>query len=154
MAGALCVFAGQEAEVEANGDQVGNVVGSGVVGGSCRGDNGVHNSQGGGFFLSDVGVFEPVGLELTHEALVKPGVCLRVGRFSGFRQTIQEVGRCNSPPCLRNRFFPKSVYPAIGVLSVPNAVAVDLEEFDARDGWILESRIDRQGGTEVGPLPV
>ena len=35
-----------------------------------------------------------------------------------------------------------------------NAVAVDLEKLDARDGCILESRIDQQGGTEVGPLPV
>ena len=59
-----------------------------------------------------------------------------------------------APLCLRNRFFPKSVYPAIGVLGVPNLVAVDLEELDARDGWILESRIDQQGDTEVGPLPV
>ena len=37
---------------------------------------------------------------------------------------------------------------------MPNLVAVDLEELDTRDGWILESRIDQQGGAEVGPLPV
>ena len=37
---------------------------------------------------------------------------------------------------------------------MPDSVPIDLEELDARDGWILESRIDRQGGTEVGPLPV
>ena len=37
---------------------------------------------------------------------------------------------------------------------MPNSVAVDLEDLDARDGWILESRIDQQGGTEFGPLPV
>ena len=37
---------------------------------------------------------------------------------------------------------------------MPDSVAVDLEELDARDGWILENRIERQGGTEVGPLPV
>ena len=37
---------------------------------------------------------------------------------------------------------------------MPDAVASDVEELDARDGWILESRIDRQGGTEVGPLLV
>ena len=79
---------------------------------------------------------------------------LGVSRFSGVGQTIQEVGRCNRPPCLRNRFFPKSVHPALGVLGVPDLVAVDLEKLDARDGWILESRIDQQGGTEVGPLPV
>ena len=34
VAGALCVFKGPEAEVEANGDQVRNVVGSGVGGGN------------------------------------------------------------------------------------------------------------------------
>ena len=37
---------------------------------------------------------------------------------------------------------------------MPNAVAVDLEDINARDGWILESRIYQQGGTEVGLLPV
>ena len=31
-------------------------------------------------------------------------------------------------------------------------MAVDLEELDARNVWILESRIDQQGGAEVGPL--
>ena len=37
---------------------------------------------------------------------------------------------------------------------MPNTVAIDLDDLDARYGWILESRIDRQGGTEVSPLPV
>ena len=37
---------------------------------------------------------------------------------------------------------------------MPIMVAVDLEELDARYGWILDSRIDLQGGTEVGPLTV
>ena len=37
---------------------------------------------------------------------------------------------------------------------MPNTVTVDLEELDVRDGWILESRIDQQGGTEVVPLTV
>ena len=36
---------------------------------------------------------------------------------------------------------------------MPNSVAVDLEDIDERDGWILDSRIDQQGGTEVGILP-
>ena len=35
VAGALRVFTGLEAEVESNGDQVSNMVGSGVGGGSC-----------------------------------------------------------------------------------------------------------------------
>ena len=50
VAGTLRVFAGPVAEVEANDDQVGKVAGSGVRGVSCLGDNGVHDSQGGGLF--------------------------------------------------------------------------------------------------------
>ena len=64
MAGALSVFAGPEAGVEANGNKVGDVVGSGVGGGSCLDDDGVHDYQGGGFLSSDRGIFEPVCLEL------------------------------------------------------------------------------------------
>ena len=81
------------------------------------------------------------------EALVDPGVRLRVGWFSKVGQTIKEVGRCNHPPCLRNRLFTKSFHPVLGVLGMPVAVAIDLEEFYTRDVWILESRFDRQGGT-------
>ena len=154
MVGALRVFAGLEAEVEVNRDQVSDVVGSDVRGGSFLGDDGVHDSQRGGLFMSGRGIFEPKCLEFPCEALVKPSVCLVVSRFSGFRRTIQEVGCCNFPPCLRNRFFPRLVHPALEVLGVPNSVAVDLEELDVRGGWILESRIDQQGGTEVGPLSV
>ena len=48
VAGGLYVFTGLGEEVEANGDQVGGVVGYGVRGYGCRGNDGVHNSQGGG----------------------------------------------------------------------------------------------------------
>ena len=130
------------------------MVGSVVGGGSSLGNDGFDDPKWDCLFSSDKGIFEAVGLELPCEALVEPSVRLGVSRFSGVGETIQEVGSCNRPPCLRNRFFPKSVHPALGVLGVPDSVAVDLEELDARDGWILESRIDRQGGTEVGPLPV
>ena len=37
---------------------------------------------------------------------------------------------------------------------VSDAVTVDLEDLDAMDGWILESRIDCEGGAEVTPLLV
>ena len=50
---------------------------------------------------------------------------------------MQEVGCCNFPPCLRNSLFPKSVQSELGVLSVTDPVPIDMEEFDARDGWIL-----------------
>ena len=85
------------------------------------------------------GVIDPIGLDFLREALVEPCVRLRLCWFSGVRQTIQEVGRCNRPPCRRNQLFSKSVHQALGV---PNEVAVDLEELDVRDGCILKSRID------------
>ena len=69
-------------------------------------------------------------------------MCMRVGWFSGAGKTTQKVGRCNFPPCLRNRFFYKSVHLVLGVLGVPDVVAVDLEELNARYGWILENMID------------
>ena len=33
-------------------------------------------------------------------------------------------------------------------------VTVELEDLDARDGWILESRLDQQIGSEVGLIMV
>ena len=59
-----------------------------------------------------------------------------------------------SPPCLRNWFLPKLVHLSLVVMGVLDPVTVDLEEFDSRDGWILEINIDRHGGTEVSPLLV
>ena len=46
------------------------------------------------------------------------------------------------------------VHSALGVLGVTDPVPLYLEELDARDGWILESRIDRQHVKEVGPFLV
>ena len=80
------------------------MVGSGVGGSGCHGDDGVKDSQGDGLFLLEGGIPDPIGLALLSEALVEPGVRLRVGCFYGVRQTIQELGRCNSPPCMRNQF--------------------------------------------------
>ena len=122
------------------------MVRSGVVGAGCHGDDGVSNSQGDGLFSSDGGILYPISIELTHEALVEPDFCLRVGWFYGVGKKIQDVGNFNCPSCLKNRFFSKSVHAALGVLGVTNTVAVDLEDLDARYGWILESRIDQQGG--------
>ena len=42
---ALCVFTGSQAEVETNGDQVGDVVGLGVGGGSCLSDDGLDDPE-------------------------------------------------------------------------------------------------------------
>ena len=74
VAGALFLLAVLEAEEESNGDQAGNVVGSCVVGASCRGNNEVHNSQEDGHLSLDRGIFMPVRLELLHESLVDPSV--------------------------------------------------------------------------------
>ena len=74
VAGAFRVFTGLEAEVDANGDQVGNVVGSGVRGGSCIGNDGLDDPEGDCLFSSDREIFEAVGLELPCEALVE-SVC-------------------------------------------------------------------------------
>ena len=147
MASALRVFAGPGAEVEAYCYPVGNVVGSGVKGAGWHGDDVENNYQGGGLFsFGWGGVLELVDLELMCEALVDTGVILINGWFPGVGETIQEVGNYNYPPCLRNQLFPKSVHKALGVIGVPNAVAIDLEELDVGGVWILESRINQQGG--------
>ena len=88
VADGLSVFAGPQTDVEADSDWVGDMVVSGVVGGSCHGNNGVQDYQRGGLFLLDRGVFEPVDLKLLCEALVEPSVCLRVRWFSRIGQTI------------------------------------------------------------------
>ena len=64
MAGALHIFTGSEAEVEANGDQARNMVGSGVRGGSCLCNDGLDDPKGDCLFLSDRGIFKAVGLDL------------------------------------------------------------------------------------------
>ena len=67
---AIRVFAGPEAEIEANCDQVRDLVGSGVIGAGCHGNNGVNDSQGDNIFSPDGGIIGSVGLELMCEALV------------------------------------------------------------------------------------
>ena len=59
VAGALRVFTGPEAEVEASGDQVGNMVGSGVGGGRCLGDNEFGDPKGNCLFSLDRGSSMP-----------------------------------------------------------------------------------------------
>ena len=76
LACALGVFVGPEAEVEFQLDQVGNVVVLGVGRGGCRGHDEVKDSHGGGFFMLEMGILDPVGFELPGEALVETGVIL------------------------------------------------------------------------------
>ena len=73
---ALGVFAGPGEEVEAQLDQVDDVVGFGVGGGGCHDHNGVDDSQGDGFLPLDWGILDTVGFEMPDEALVNTGVSL------------------------------------------------------------------------------
>ena len=79
------------------------------------------------------------------EAPIQTGVRLGVWGVSWVRKTIQEVGLCNVPPYLRKQRFPKSFQAALRVLSVPDPVSIELEDFDMREGCILEISIDQQG---------
>ena len=130
---ALGVFSGPKAEVEPQLDQVGDMPGFGVKGGGCRGHDGVEDAQGSGILPLDWGIFDLISLELSGEALFQADVSLGVGGVSRVGEAIQEVGRCNCPPCLINQLFPNSVHLALGLLVVTGPVPVESEEFDARD---------------------
>ena len=79
-------------------------------------------------------VLNNVGFRLMGKTSVQSGVELGVGGLSCVGEAIQEVGRRNRPPCLRNRLLPKSVHSALGVLGVSDPVPINLEDLDARDG--------------------
>ena len=51
----------------------------------CCGHDGVGDAQGGGLFLIDWGIFDPVSFELSGEALVQVSASLEVGGVSGVR---------------------------------------------------------------------
>ena len=74
------------------------------------------------------------GFKLTGETSIHSGVDLGVWRLSWVGEAIQEVGRRNFPPCLRNRLLPKPVHLAPGLMSVSDAALVDLKDLDARYG--------------------
>ena len=64
--------------------------------------------------------------KLLGETYVQSGVGLGVERLFGVREAVQEVGRRNYPPCLRNRLFLKPVYLALGVLGMSDPVSIYL----------------------------
>ena len=70
------------------------------------------------------------------KAPVQDCVSLGIGRISGVRKTIQKVGRCNAPPCLRNRLFPNSAQALLGVVGMLDSVFIDLQDLDSREGGI------------------
>ena len=124
VAGALGVFTRSEAEVEAQGDQVGNLTGFGIGGEGCCGDDGLGDAEWDGLFSFYRRVLQAVGFELPGETSVQSGVGLGVKKLSWVREAIQEVGRRNCPPCLRKRIFPKLVHSVLGVLGMSNPVSI------------------------------
>ena len=60
MAGAFGVPTGLQAEVETQDDQFGDVSGGFIVGVSCCGHDRLDDAQGGGFFLFNREVFDPI----------------------------------------------------------------------------------------------
>ena len=78
VAGALDVFTRSEAEVEAAGDQVGDLTGFGIGGEGCCDDDGVNDTEWGGLFSFDWRVLQAVGFELTGETYVQSDVGLGV----------------------------------------------------------------------------
>ena len=89
MARALGVFSLSEVEVEAKLDQVGNFSGIWVGGGGSRGQDGLDDDQGGGFFTLDRIILDPIISELTGEAPVQAGMSLGVREGSRVREAIQ-----------------------------------------------------------------
>ena len=79
---ALGVFAGPEAEVEAQLDQVRNVPGFGVKGGGSHGHNRLDNTQGSGFSPLECRILDPISFELAGELYVQAGVRLGVEGLS------------------------------------------------------------------------
>ena len=154
VAGALGVFTQSEAEVEAQGDQVGDLPSFGIGGEGCCGDDGVDDAEWDGLFSFDRRVLQAVVFEPPVETSIQSSVGLGVERLSWVGETIQEVGCHNWPLCLRNLLFPKSVHSALGVLGMSEPVSIYLQDFNSREGQILESRADQQGGAEIVPLPV
>ena len=99
------------------------VVGGG--GGRCSHDV-VYNSEGGGLFSFDWRVLGALGFNMTGEDSVQSGVGLGVWRLSRVGEAIQEVGRQNHPPRLRNRLLTKSVQLLLGIVVIPDPVSVYL----------------------------
>ena len=134
VASALGVFALSEAEVEAQGDQIGDLTGFGIGGEGCCGDDGVDDADRDGLFSFDQRVLQAVGFKLPGETSVQSGVGLGVGRLSWVGEAIQEVGHRNFPPYLRNQLFPKLVHSALGVLGMSDPVSIYLQDFGSREG--------------------
>ena len=81
--------------------------------GDSRSHDGLDDAKGGGLITLDGGICDPVTFELTSEAPTQTGVSLGVRGVSGVKETIQEVGCYNIPPCLRNLLFPKLVQASL-----------------------------------------
>ena len=88
VAGSLGVFEQSEAEVESQGDQVGNLTGFGIGGEGCCGDNGVNDAKWDGLFSFDWRFLQAVGFEVPGETSIQSGVGLGVRRLSWVGEAI------------------------------------------------------------------
>ena len=141
MANALGLVSGPQAEVETQDDQVGDVSVFNIGGLSHCGHDGVVDTQRDGIFLFNRGIFDIIYFDLPGELLVQSDVSLGARGDSGVGESCQEVGHLNHPTCLIKKLLPKLVHLALVVLGVTELVPIDLDYLDARDGWILESRV-------------
>ena len=73
---AFGVFAGPEAEVASELDQVGNMVGLGVRCIGFYGNNGANSAQGDSFFPTYWGILDPIDFEMPGDVLLKTGTSL------------------------------------------------------------------------------
>ena len=112
VANALGVFTFTEAEVEAQLDQVSNLMDFWVGGDGRCGHNGVDNVEGDGLFSFDRRILDVLGFKLTNETSVQSGVGLRVWRISWVGKVIQEVVRQKYPPMPKKR-TPSQVVPGV-----------------------------------------
>ena len=78
----------------------------GVAGGDSNGNDGLDDPKEDGLLTLDGGILDPISFELTDEAPVQAGVSLGVRGVYRVKEEIQDMGVCNLPPFLRNRFFP------------------------------------------------
>ena len=70
------------------------------------------------------------GFKLTGETSIHSGVDLGVWRLSWVGEAIQEVGRRNFPPCLRNRLLPKLIQALLGAVGMSDPVSVYLQDIN------------------------
>ena len=68
------------------------------------------------------------------ETSVQSGAGLVFCMIFGVRETIQEMGRRNNPPCPIKQLFTKLVQASLGVVGMLDPVSVYLQDINLREG--------------------